>query len=184
MTACVVLAAETAAIFGYLVYVAPLMPDCIPQTAMLCTLVLISYYLHYRCLAALIPLLWSASGLQSHNIYLEGSLKAQCMVSGKKRGSRACTSVCGCTRMFAVQCNALWHEDVSCNAGRRHVIQATCRGRARHRQHGVLSLTAIRGWAWVHALPAALTGPCAQSTVLCATGKIRKRDVSTPWLRI
>ena len=43
MTACVVLAAETAAIFGYLVYVAPLMPDCAPQTAVLCILVLISY---------------------------------------------------------------------------------------------------------------------------------------------
>ena len=52
MTACVVLAAETAAIFGYLVYVAPLMPDCAPQTAVLCILVLISYYLHYRCLSS------------------------------------------------------------------------------------------------------------------------------------
>ena len=52
MTACVVLAAETAAIFGYLVYMAPLMPDCIPQTALLCILVLISYYLHYRCLSS------------------------------------------------------------------------------------------------------------------------------------
>ena len=48
MTACVVLAAETAAIVGYLLYVAPFMPDCVPQTVVLCTLVLVSYYLHYR----------------------------------------------------------------------------------------------------------------------------------------
>ena len=48
MTACVVLAAETAAIVSYLLYVAPLMPDCLPQTVVLCTLVLVSYYLHYR----------------------------------------------------------------------------------------------------------------------------------------
>ena len=51
MTACVVLAAETAALGGYLLYVAPLMPDCLPQTIVLCTLVTISYYLHYRCLS-------------------------------------------------------------------------------------------------------------------------------------
>ena len=54
MTACVVLAAETAAIVGYLLYVAPLMPDCVPQTVVLCTLVLVSYYLHYRCLCPLL----------------------------------------------------------------------------------------------------------------------------------
>lgn len=48
MTACVVLAVETAAIFGYLLYVAPLMPDCMAQTVVLCALVLVSYYLHYR----------------------------------------------------------------------------------------------------------------------------------------
>ena len=54
MTACVVLAAETAAIVGYLLYVAPLMPDCLPQTVVLCTLVLVSYYLHYRWLFLLL----------------------------------------------------------------------------------------------------------------------------------
>lgn len=63
MTACVVLAAETAALVGYLLYVAPLMPDCLPQSVVLCTLVLISYYLHYRWLSlqAIHPILshWS-----------------------------------------------------------------------------------------------------------------------------
>ena len=88
MTACVVLAAETAAIFGYLVYVAPLMPDCAPQTAVLCILVLISYYLHYRCLSALTSLLWSAPGLQSHNPSLKRSLEAQCMVNGREERIR------------------------------------------------------------------------------------------------
>ena len=91
MTACVVLAAETAAISGYLVYVAPLMPDCTPQTAVLCSLVLISYFLHYRCFSALTPLLWSAPGLQSRSSFLEGCLEIQCMVIGRKSGCRAPT---------------------------------------------------------------------------------------------
>ena len=57
------------------------------------------------------------------------------------------------------------------------MIQATCQGQARRRQHGMLSLAATRGWAWVHAPPVALTGPCAQSTVLCATGAIREQII-------
>ena len=52
------------------------------------------------------------------------------------------------------------------------MIQATCQGRVRRRQHGTLSLAATRGWAWVHAPPVVLTGPYARSTVLCATGEI------------
>ena len=94
-----------------------------------------------------------------------------------KKESGALYDLCGCKYVFVIQCNALWHKEVNCNAGRRHVIQATCQGQARRRQHGMLSLTAIRGWAWVHAPPVALTGPCARSTVLFATGKICKQDV-------
>lgn len=48
MTACVVVALEAASLSSYLVFVAPYLPDRLPETLVLCIIVLTSYILHYK----------------------------------------------------------------------------------------------------------------------------------------